>query len=118
MAKYICDVEHPKIGPLEVYETANGARVYGLAPEVGQIPFQDKRSQDKLRGLVIMAGQGQKLSRKPSALELANFAQAPATPDPAEESPAPVPESKAEPAPETVPEKQARRPFWLFGGRA
>lgn len=72
--KYICAVEHKQFGKIDLYETRNGARVYGKHPVLGIIPCQDKRAQEYIRGLVIAAGHGDKLARKPSALEVANHA--------------------------------------------
>lgn len=111
MAKYIGAVKHPDFGGLEVYETGNGARCYGVHEQVGQIPFQSKKAQSIIRGLVIAAGYGHQLSRPPSQLEIANFA--PEKPEKPETPPEPLPEtppkhptvSVKDNLPEAVPEK-------------
>jgi hypothetical protein len=41
---------------------------------LGTIPFQDKKRQNQLRGLLIAEGYGDELKRKPTPLEVANFA--------------------------------------------
>lgn len=71
---FICELTHPDAGLIKVYEAQNGARVYGFSDKLGTIPFQDKKRQNQLRGLVIAEGYGQYLKRKPSALEMANHA--------------------------------------------
>ena len=70
---FICKVEHPKFGQIEVFETQNGARVYAREEEAGQITFQSRAAQSQLRGLVIKAGAGDKLTRPPTELEKANY---------------------------------------------
>lgn len=100
----MCDVEHPKYGAIKVFQASNGARVYGVHEELGTIPFQQKHAQRLIRGLVIAAGFGNSLIRKPSELEKANYT--PETPEPEPEtvevsvldddkhlSPEPVPEA-------------------------
>lgn len=77
--KFICNVSHPDAGEIEVFETQNGARIYGISEKLGMIPFQDKKRQDELRGLVIAMGLGDDLKRKPTMLEVANHA--PVTPE-------------------------------------
>lgn len=71
---YICDVRHNDFGLLKVYEMQNGMRCYAIHEDIGQIPFQNKDAQNLLRGLVIKAGHGDKLIRKPTMLEIANYA--------------------------------------------
>lgn len=74
MPRKICLVKHDRLGALEVLETSNGARIYAKSPDYGVLQFQSAKQQKELRALVIAAGCGDQLSRKPSALETANFA--------------------------------------------
>lgn len=115
MAKFICNVEHSKLGFLEVLETGNGARVYAKSEDFGALQFQSAKQQKELRALVIATGCGDDLSRKPDALELANFA--PETPDFPPVSVADAVETEA--PPETVPETPKKKGLFkvgLFGG--
>lgn len=126
MARFICNVEHSKLGALEVSETANGSRIYAKSSEFGALQFQSAKQQAELRSLVIKAGHGDLLSKKPSPLEVANFA-----PERAPEVSVSSPEdlqgaetvsvaevvetSKPEPVPET-PKKKSLFKVGLFGG--
>lgn len=69
---FICRVKHPRLGEMDVYETKNGARLYGRTEETGQIPFQGREPQKALRALVIAAGYGDLMIKKPTELEKAN----------------------------------------------